>query len=750
MPPAAASPIQKQENQKSDTILSAIPTPLSKTSVPTLEELQRNTYHGRPFLFGHFPEPPAENAKTSQDYSNPAAKTVDALKARAALFEKEAAKGDGSFFSSRLQERLLREQQARLEWENYQKNRVNFLPLLYGGDKTMIRIPPNNVVEVPLADHIPYFFTRIEVMADGSLTVHETIQRVVSKKNASFYGLDRYFPYEYRDRAGKTHKTRLFPMAATHNGQPVVLRMYPSVFGVRVSMEEDKPLAPGVHVYRWSYRIADKITDYGDFKELVWSVTGNQWFFPVTRAGAHVIFPQKTEVIAQSARTGDFPLTDDLYRTKRDANGDISFSLQYPVGAGEDFVIMANFKELLPAFVPPKTLADVLAGDHAAATASVVMFLFVLSYYWVTWHSIRKNQISSFQNMKPAQKNEIFPAVVRYALLKKTDAKNVFILILSMATKGFLAFKEVQDGLLLIKKKDSTAGLSAMEKKIASALFSKKETSFMINEANGLKLSRLFDVLARMIRKDYGDKYVTVYLTYFLFGLLMTAVSVGAIAAVSDYPAGVAATAAGIMLLTVAEYLIVLKWLEEKRADRPLFQRAALTVAGVFFALPCFMLIWFFGVQTGFVAAFFLTATLVCVPVSYSLLKSPSVLGRSVLDTLDAYRVYLSSPTAESSFAAMRDASGKLRLLYDKHIAFAVALDLGADWTRKVIANAADPAALKPVWYAGKMPFDDAFIDKLFEIFALHFPKKTVFFDKKRAVSSRPRPTAGSTRFGNK
>ena len=717
-----------------EDLMKTFPSKMSRQTVPTLRELQDNMYIGKPLVFkGTGSEADDRQAPQTGGYAD---KTIGEMRGRLEQSEKDAMSraAQTQFFSSRLQEAYLKDREARERWEKYQKNRMNYYRSDFPGRTFLINIPPNNLVEVPAADHIPYMFARIEILGDGSVSVTETVQRVVSEKSDAVYGLSRYFPYTFKDRAGEKFRTKITLLSASHNGEPITPKMMPSLFGYRVSMDGDAPLPAGVHVYKWSYILADQVSSFDDFKELSYSITGNHWFFPVTRAGAYVIFPQSTQVLGAGAKAGDAPLADDLYRVRRDANGDLSFSLRYPLAAAEDFNIFANFKEKVPTFTPPKSFFDALTDDYATTIASFLMFVIVLSYYVATWYDVKKNRLSSFQNMKPSQKDDFNAAVLRYALTKTADAKNFFILLLSMAGKGFLAMTEQENGdFLLIKQTDSLAKLNPLEKKIAKGLFAKSETSFAVSQGNMLKLDRLFAALTKMIQKDYAAKYVTVYITYFLFGILMTAVALAFVSAMSPYGGITALTAAGILTLFVGAYFVGARLLNEIRLKSGRFVAAVLGLALAYLVLPILVLLWFFAVQTSYLAAFFLAATVCCVVVSYTMLKSPSALGRSILDSLDAYRVYLSAK-GDARQTGMQGIESKMRLLYDKHLPFAAALDLQADWTEKFTGANDGKSPFKPAWYKGKMPVDRTFIDKLYECFALRFPKKTYYFGNGRVA----------------
>ena len=215
-----------------------------------------------------------------------------------------------------------------------------FMALDYDGEKALVNIPPDTVIEVPFLNHIPYFFSRIEVYADGSIGVTETIQRVVEPGDDSFYGINRYFSKYHMDRAGHTHRSLPTVLEAFVDGRPVEAEIMPSSFGVRISVRDDFPLPPGVHVYNITYLFPDKIAEFKEqedadgFKELIWSVTGQHWNMPITRAGTSIIFPRGAQVVSQSAATGSLHNPAQQYKVRKDPEGNLSFTLTYPLAEG--------------------------------------------------------------------------------------------------------------------------------------------------------------------------------------------------------------------------------------------------------------------------------------------------------------------------------------------------------------------------------------------------------------------------------
>ncbi len=605
------------------------------------------------------------------------------------------------------------------------------MTLDYTGAKTIAAIPPDTYVEVPFVRHIPYYFSRIEVLANDTISVSETIQRVVDPSEEDFTGIDRLFPKYHADRSGKKHRTDLTVLSAEIDGKPVDAALKPDKFGVRIAMHGDKPLAPGVHVFTLTYLFADKIAEFdntaGDsrsFKELIWNVTGQHWDIPVTRAGAIVIYPRGAKIFSRSALTGDMRQPQHDVRIKRDSENDTAFTLTYPLAPFEGLILITNWAESDAAPVYNATL-DRFLREHGTALTAFLAFLFVCSYYLATWISLKKNQVPASTQALSVKKDDLNPAVVYYARCRQTVPKTLFVLLLDMAGKGFLSFEQnSQKQLTLIKQTDSTKSLSALEKTVAKKLFPKEETAFKMTAANALRLTRLLQTLDGKMKREYKSKFVTFQQTYFWFGILMAAISVVTVASLSPF-----ALTTGITAFIAVACFVPLYFSGEKLFSllkRGVFSnnRRALTVptltALAFLAGLSQALHWY-AVETTWVTAVWFAAALICIAVFYSLLQSPSLLGKTLAENLEGYKIYLSSQD-DTLLATMRNADRKIKTLYNKHLPFAVALDVDRLWTKRFSAFANGNAKLAPDWYAGNLPFDENFTDALFTAFSTVFP----------------------------
>ena len=104
-----------------------------------------------------------------------------------------------------------------LQPELWQKNNDTQGPL----QTITILMPPfDEKVSVPTAEHIPYLFTKIEVLESGLIKLDETIMVVADNKKLR-YPLVKALPMNMVDRNGRAHKIEPSLLGVTINDQPI-------------------------------------------------------------------------------------------------------------------------------------------------------------------------------------------------------------------------------------------------------------------------------------------------------------------------------------------------------------------------------------------------------------------------------------------------------------------------------------------------------------------------------------------------
>ena len=613
----------------------------------------------------------------------------------------------------------------------------------YDGPKIAAAIPPDTYVEVPFVSHYPYLFSRIDVLGNGSIKVTETVERVVAPDETDFTGIDRSFSKYNLDRAGRKTRTSVIPLEAEIDQIPVEAKLTPLDDGIRLSVRQNGPMEPGVHLITYSYLFEDKIAAYTNaenaaesFKELVWNVTGANFDYPVMRAGATVIYPQGADILTRTGLSGAATNLQEDLRIRRDENNDTSFVLTFPLAPHENFLIVTSWAE--PGAVAVyDAVFDRFLRNHGTALLSFIAFLFIASYYLATWTSLKKGQLKKTQRAAPPKKEDLSPAVVLYARAGSAGPKALFILLLSLAGKGVLKFSEENGRLTLIKTTDEMKKLTVLEKAVAKRLFPKEATSLPLTAENALKLKRLLTATDKKIAREHALKFMSFEAGYFWFGILMAVIAFAAVSSLSLFPALTAKTAAFGIAFFVPLYYAVRAVAARVKAGDWANDRKALIVpslTAVAFAAALWRVLCLYARQTTAPSAFWFLAILVCVAASYSLLKTKSLLGSTIMESMDAYAAYLTNQD-DTLLSTMRNTAFKIKALYAKHLPFAVALGVEREWTKRFVSFEQAQGDLSPDWYRGGHAFDEDLVDALYGRFSAIFPAP-----KSARRTSRPMP----------
>lgn len=151
------------------------------------------------------------------------------------------------------------------------------------------------------AERILDFDSRIEVGADGVLTVTETI-RVTAFGLSIKRGIYRDFPTVYSRPDGGTHGVGFTVLEVLRDGEPEIWFQKPYGNMQRVYIgRKDVLLRPGDYTYRITYRTTRQIGFFDEHDELYWNVTGNSWALPIRDVRATVTLPEGAEVTRREA-----------------------------------------------------------------------------------------------------------------------------------------------------------------------------------------------------------------------------------------------------------------------------------------------------------------------------------------------------------------------------------------------------------------------------------------------------------------
>ena len=142
------------------------------------------------------------------------------------------------------------------------------------------------------AEVIRSFGTEMNVRADGSVTVTETI--TYDFEDTERHGIYRIIPTDHPQAAHAWYTYRFVDIELDQvrmDGEPVPFsdESRGSEFMVRIG-DADRTIT-GLHTYEITYTVDGALFDGGDIHELYWNVTGNEWEVPIESVRTIVSMP---------------------------------------------------------------------------------------------------------------------------------------------------------------------------------------------------------------------------------------------------------------------------------------------------------------------------------------------------------------------------------------------------------------------------------------------------------------------------
>jgi len=163
--------------------------------------------------------------------------------------------------------------------------------------------PDFSVPDIAVGERILSYRSDVDVGADGTLHVAETIQ-VNAEGDEIRHGIYRDFPTIY-PRGNRRIRVGFDVEAVERDGQAEHYALEHVGNGVRVRIgNADAVIAEGRHTYVIRYRTTRQIGFFDGYDELYWNVTGTGWIFPIDRVEVHIRLPQAADFSEPSIYTG--------------------------------------------------------------------------------------------------------------------------------------------------------------------------------------------------------------------------------------------------------------------------------------------------------------------------------------------------------------------------------------------------------------------------------------------------------------
>lgn len=369
-----------------------------------------------------------------------------------------------------------RQQQA--EWE-----KPNF-------DVIEIELPPNfEKTLAPALEHIPYFFSDIELTPQGMMNITETIVVVangVKLKN----GLSRAIPKYSTSRIGQRNKIDMTLISVELDGQYIPYRLQETSNDIMIVPAKEYRLPNGVHTYTIRYLVDHKMWYYDKFNEIYWDATGSSWNLVIARAGALVTLPAGAEPLGYSFVLG-YPeyLTEAGATIYKADEGSTGFISRRPLFIGEGMHIIASLPPNVFELPSMGRRFSWFINDFGDVLFSIFGFMAILISYSISWSGMNRTNKKQKGNLR---KN---PVMLRYLLKNGFDKISFGAFLLELFKRNIIDIVKDDGGISLIKKNDNLTGLESREKKAVNSLFINHESVLKIEAKNALKIKRAYKLL---------------------------------------------------------------------------------------------------------------------------------------------------------------------------------------------------------------------------------------------------------------
>jgi uncharacterized membrane protein YgcG len=549
------------------------------------------------------------------------------------------------------------------------------------------------------AEEILDWHSEITVHQDSSMTVTETI-RVRTEGNIIKRGIYRDFPTTYKDRAGNRVTVDFTLLKVERDGGPEPYHTKKLSNGIRIYAGQSAVfLNPGVYTYKITYRTDRQLGYFEEHDELYWNVTGNGWDFPIRRASASVTVPPAipADTLRMAGYVGPQGSRERGVSWQVGGKGNVLFTCNRPLKPREGLTIVLGWPKGHVVEPSGAQKAALLFSDNRNLAIALAGLLILFAYYLWAWRKVGKDPDKGTVIPRFEPPDKLSPAAMRYIMEMGFDNKAFAAAAINLAVKGYLTISEEDKAFGLsrtytLKKtgEEPSTPLSKGEQKLARKLFPGNAKTLKLENKNHKKVSGAIKTLKDLLTEEYQK---TTFLNnggYMATGVL---ISIGVILFMG--------MSGGTRYGGPPIAFIVLWFVPWTTATLFLWASRKFFMAAIF----TFFLVMAGGMFAQITSIIFLATLVFLVLVNvlfYVLLKSPTNLGRRIMDRIEGFKMYLS--TAEEHRLEKLHPPDKTPELFEKYLPYALALEVDQEWSEKfadVLSRAAANEGYSPGWYHG-------------------------------------------------
>lgn len=377
-----------------------------------------------------------------------------------------------------------------------------------------VYLPPyGRKILAPAREHIPFFFSNIDILPTGQISIEETVV-VIANGRKLRHGLTRALPRYSVSRTGQRHNIDINLNEVTINDTLIPYKLQTNTTHNLLLPQIPYVLEPGVYTYKFRYIVNRNIWEYDNFNEFYWNITGSSWNLVIARAGAIVTMPGASKPLGYTALSG-YPgrLRSDVSIFTA-GNYALGFAANNPLYTAEGMHLIVSLDKnefIAPDFNQRFTW---FLSDYGDIIISGIALAAIIIAYFISWKTLHRDE------KKRRQKIRRTASLLRYMVKGVFDGRSFSAFLLELFRKNIIDIQKNDGHVVLIKKTDNLRSLSRAAKKAMTALFG-KETSFVFSDSTVLKAGRAFSLVRRDTLRHYRLSTIRLNLGYILFSTAM-------------------------------------------------------------------------------------------------------------------------------------------------------------------------------------------------------------------------------------
>jgi len=315
--------------------------------------------------------------------------------------------------------------------------------------------------------HIKDFRADIQINEDSSINVTETIK---GDFQGQWHGIYRWIPVKYLDRFGNQLHLRMKVLSVTdengqnydydisNNGRNRKLKIY-----LRDPLNEERTAVI-------KYQVQRAINYFGEYDELYWNVTGNEWDVPIDSAETTITIPKADENLKATCFSGYLGSADQECSMIKEENR-VEIKAFNKLSVGEGLTAVVGFSKGLVR--PPSSLQKVVwfTVDNWWLLIPLVVLIFLFVYWRKHGKEYNKGPIIPRYDL-PRKMNVLEMGTL---IDEKLNPRDLSALIIDLARRGYLQIEETNKTTALIKRKEADSEMDETEQFFFRKLFGSKD-----------------------------------------------------------------------------------------------------------------------------------------------------------------------------------------------------------------------------------------------------------------------------------